>query len=128
MYQFYSYPCVYTIAHNLLGRNAEYLNLLVSFTRDVVNARNFLAVFPQPLKPFAANMTADINRRIREGIPFLEPLVKERLYLMNKLGENWSDKPVSLIAAVPGETSLTAPAERHASMDYRRGGCAQAVD
>ena len=77
-----------------IARNPAYLNLLVNLTVAATKTRSFLALFPSFLKPMAAKMKAETDLRIQEGVQLLRPMIEDRMSLMEKFGDNWSDKPV----------------------------------
>ena len=105
--------------HSALGRNQDYLQLSIDFTTDVGNRRNLLACFPKFIRRTAAGMITNVKYRIEECRRFIEPIVLERLDLMDKLGQEWHDKPVS---QRPWSILMLLPtmAGRYVAMDRRR--------
>ena len=50
----------------------------------------------QPLSSIVGAWTSDTRKVQHDTVPLLEPMIKERLAKMEKFGDNWADKPVSL--------------------------------
>ena len=101
------------------GRNQDYLTLSIIFTKDIGKARQLINCFPSFLRSLAAKTLTNVDRRIEECRRFIEPIVLERMALMDKLGDQWDDKPVgrwkNCIYTFPTDLIV----ERHASMDHR---------
>ena len=72
----------------------EYLTLSTDFTKDLGRARSLITWFPPFLRRLAAIKITDFENRINECRRLVEPIVLERIDLMEKLGEEWHDKPV----------------------------------
>lgn len=73
----------------------KYLTLSIDFTKDLGKARHLITWFPPFLRRLVANLLTNVEHRINECRLLIEPDILERVDLMDKLGEEWSDKPVS---------------------------------
>lgn len=80
----------------MVGRNKEYIDLSINFTKDIGKARQVLICIPTFLRRLVAMMTTDIENRIQKCRQFTDSIVTKRMALMDQLGEEWRNKPVSL--------------------------------
>ncbi|KAJ3488343.1 hypothetical protein NLI96_g2934 [Meripilus lineatus] len=74
-------------------RNAEYLNMAIFHTMDVMKTRNYLSLVPQPLKPIFAPLVNSSQRTMRQCKRLLGPMIEERFRLLREHGQDWSEKP-----------------------------------
>ncbi|ESK93240.1 cytochrome p450 [Moniliophthora roreri MCA 2997] len=76
-----------------LCRDAEYLDLNIQFTIQVVLGGYIINVFPEILKPIVGRLLTSVPKSIKQAKRYLEPTVLERLQKQEKYGKDWPDKP-----------------------------------
>ncbi|CDO73010.1 hypothetical protein BN946_scf185007.g64 [Trametes cinnabarina] len=80
-----------------LCRNQDYLNLAIAFTIDIIKDRTLVKLAPSFLKPLVGKLSNNVRRTLRQTIPHLKPIIDERWELMEKLGDDWTDKPNDML-------------------------------
>ncbi|KAI8990628.1 cytochrome P450 [Trametes punicea] len=78
-------------------RNQEYLDLAISFAIDIVKDGTLLRLTPRFLKPLVARLSSRVRSTFHKTIPYIKPLIEERRELMEKLGDQWADKPDDML-------------------------------
>ncbi|PSS38083.1 hypothetical protein PHLCEN_2v63 [Hermanssonia centrifuga] len=78
-------------------RDADYIQLNVRFTIDVVMGARLLSLFPNFLKPFAGRYLTTVPKSIERGVRHVGPIIRARYENMEKYGDNWEDKPNDML-------------------------------
>ncbi|KAI0828877.1 cytochrome P450 [Trametes gibbosa] len=78
-------------------RNQEYLDLSISFTIDIVKDKTLIKLFPKFLRPWVGTVMSSVQRTLHKAIPHLKPTIDARREMMEKYGDDWSDKPNDLL-------------------------------
>ncbi|KAI8990629.1 cytochrome P450 [Trametes punicea] len=78
-------------------RNQEYLDLAISFTTDIVKDATVIRLSPGFLRPLVARLCTHVKTSFYKAIPHLKPLFQERRELMEKFGDDWTDKPNDML-------------------------------
>ncbi|KAJ7455001.1 cytochrome P450 [Mycena galericulata] len=81
-----------------LCRNMEFLGLNIKNTIEVVQRGQRVALFPEFLKPFVAPLIVTRNKRLRQMLKFVGPVIEERLVKEAELGPDWPEKPNDVIS------------------------------
>ncbi|KAJ7730228.1 cytochrome P450 [Mycena maculata] len=81
-----------------LCRNMEYLVLNIQNTIEVVQRAQRLALFPNFLKPLAAPFIVTREKRLRQMLKFVGPIIEERIAKEDELGADYPDKPNDVIS------------------------------
>ncbi|KAI1793082.1 cytochrome P450 [Ganoderma leucocontextum] len=80
-----------------LCRNEEYLDMSISFTRDVSSDRKIMNRTPRILKPLIGRLLSKTNQTIGRAMPHIQSVMSERRALMKELGDDWPDKPNDML-------------------------------
>ncbi|KAL1951299.1 hypothetical protein VTO73DRAFT_448 [Trametes versicolor] len=80
-----------------LCRNEEYLALSIRFSVDMVKDRDMLSWFPQFLKPYISRSYSLARRSLSRNREILQPVINERKLMMQKWGDDWTDKPNDML-------------------------------
>ncbi|KAJ7796325.1 cytochrome P450 [Mycena olivaceomarginata] len=81
-----------------LCRNKAYLANNVRHTIDVVRTARKISLFPSFLWPFIGPLISTKNKTNARALPFLGPLIEERLSKERELGPDWPGKPNDYIS------------------------------
>nr|BED42928.1 cytochrome P450 monooxygenase [Trametes versicolor] len=80
-----------------LCRNEEFLALMIRFAVDLWKDRARLGWFPQFLKPYLSMSYSLARRSLRRNKEILQPVIDERKVMMEKWGDDWTDKPNDML-------------------------------
>ncbi|KAJ7574536.1 cytochrome P450 [Mycena floridula] len=80
-----------------LCRNADFVDLNISYTIDVVKAAMTINLFPKFLQPAAAKLLTNMAPAIRRAVKHLEPIIQHRLDMEEQYGEDWPGKPNDML-------------------------------
>ncbi|PPR06488.1 hypothetical protein CVT26_004577 [Gymnopilus dilepis] len=81
-----------------LCRNPDFRELNEQFTIDVMLGAQIINLFPEFLKPLAGRVLTSVPARIKRAVNHMRPLVEEQVEQRKKYGDDWPDKPNSLIS------------------------------
>nr|BED42929.1 cytochrome P450 monooxygenase [Trametes versicolor] len=80
-----------------LCRNEEYLALSIQFAIDLMKDRDRISWFPQFLKSYVSMSYSLARRSLSRNRELLQPVIDERKEMMEKWGDDWTDKPNDLL-------------------------------
>ncbi|KAH8103129.1 cytochrome P450 [Cristinia sonorae] len=80
-----------------LCRDAEFMELNINFTMEVVKTAFLFNMVPKFLRGFVTRLTS-LEAMKRRAEMLLRPLVEERLALLEQYGDGWSDKPNDMLS------------------------------
>ncbi|KAM5541000.1 hypothetical protein V8D89_005311 [Ganoderma adspersum] len=100
-----------------LGRDRGYITLAFSFALYVTRDARFLRKAPSFMRPLLGWLTSDVRRHTNLAIPYLRPIIEERMKNSEELGEGWNDKPNDLLQslldkAIPKGESMAVIVQR----------------
>ncbi|KAI0640042.1 cytochrome P450 [Trametes polyzona] len=78
-------------------RDQEYLDLTISFTKDIVMDGTFVKIFPKALRPYVGKYWSNARSNLRKAISRLKPVIDARRGEMEKYGDDWAGKPNDLL-------------------------------
>ncbi|KAG5715861.1 Ent-kaurene oxidase, partial [Termitomyces sp. T112] len=76
-----------------LCRNADYRDLNIEFTIDVIRAARTINLYPNFLKPFAGRYLTNVESQIQRAMAHLRPIFEERLEKEAEYGRDWPGRP-----------------------------------
>lgn len=81
-----------------IGRDPEFIKLMVEFTMSIGIARFFIGLVPPMLKPAMAKLAArGVHKATAEAEKMLAPVIADRVRHLDEFGEKWADKPNDLL-------------------------------
>ncbi|KAG6816479.1 hypothetical protein H0H93_008055, partial [Arthromyces matolae] len=76
-----------------LCRNADYRDLNIEFTIDVIKAAQLINLFPNILKPLVGRLLTNVESQIQRAMSHLRPIIEDRLDKEAEYGKDWTGKP-----------------------------------
>ncbi|KAG5350288.1 hypothetical protein C0989_011728 [Termitomyces sp. Mn162] len=73
--------------------NADYRDLNIEFTIDVIRAARTINLYPNFLKPFAGRYLTNVESQIQRAMAHLRPIFEERLEKEAEYGRDWPGRP-----------------------------------
>ncbi|TFK38941.1 cytochrome P450 [Crucibulum laeve] len=81
-----------------LCQNKEYIELCISFTTRIVIAAEIINKTPTLLQPLVGRLISPYRRHLKLGLKHLEPIILDRLQMVNKYGKSWNGQPNDMIS------------------------------
>lgn len=78
-------------------RDQEYLDLSISFTIDIVKDKTIVKFFPEFMRSFIGRISSNVQSTLYKAIPHLKVAIDARREMMEKYGDDWTDKPNDLL-------------------------------
>jgi hypothetical protein len=89
-----------------LCRNKTYHKAIIDFTLRLFIAGVYVDISPRILKGLVQRIVLPKQRTAKTVMNFMQPIFEERLEKLRKLGDKWTDRPVSLSVYILSEREL----------------------
>ncbi|KAH7906709.1 cytochrome P450 [Hygrophoropsis aurantiaca] len=106
-----------------LCRNADWMNLNIEFTVDVMKGGLIIGMFPDFLAPLVGKFFTSVPTGTKRAEKHLRPIVEERQRFIDEYGREWADKPNDMLAwlmdeAEDDERSVRLLAQRLLAVNF----------
>ncbi|KAH7906708.1 cytochrome P450 [Hygrophoropsis aurantiaca] len=105
------------------GRNADWMDLNIEFTVDVLKGGIIINMFPEFLAPLVGKLFTNVPAGTRRAEKHLRPIIEERQRFIDEYGRDWADKPNDMLAwlmdeAEGDERSVRLLAQRMLTVNF----------